>query len=65
MNRPRNTIRRVEKLEEAYGVGAAEKEPIEIHVQYVAPGGEVVGGYVVEVGKPNTPVQTPSKSRRT
>ena len=65
MNRPRNTIGRIEKLEQAYGVGAAEKEPIEIHVKYVAPGGEVVGGYVVEVGKPNTPVPTPSKSRRT
>lgn len=65
MNRPRNTIRRVEKLEEAYGVGTAEKEPIVIHVQYVSTDGEIVGGYEVEVGKPNTPVPTTSKSRRT
>ena len=62
MNRPLG--RRVEKLEQAFGVGVAEEEPIVIEVKYVAPGGEVVGGYVVEVGQPPAPLQATSKSRR-
>ena len=62
MNRPLG--RRVEKLEQAFGVGVAQEEPIVIEVKYVAPGGEVVGGYVVEVGKPNTPLPSSSKVSR-
>jgi hypothetical protein len=64
MTRPRNTIGRIEKLEQAYGVGVAEREPIVIQVQYVSTDGEIVGGYEVEVGKPVAPLETTSKSRR-
>jgi hypothetical protein len=61
MNRPRSTIGRIEKLEQAYGVGVAQKEPIVIEILYVEPGGEIVGSYVVEVGKP-AHLQTASKT---
>ncbi len=49
----RNTIRRVEKLEHAFCVGAAQVPPQVIHVQYVAPDGEVTGGFDVVVGQPD------------
>jgi len=60
----RNTIRRVEKLEQAFGVGIAQAPPHLIRVCYVSTDGEVTDGYVVEVGQPATPLQTTSKSRR-
>ena len=46
----RNTIRRVEKLEKAYCVGAAQDPPQVIRVVYVEPNGEVTPGYDVVVG---------------
>ena len=48
----RNTIRRVEKLEQAFCVGAAQDPPQVIRVVYVEPNGEVTPGYDVVVGQP-------------
>jgi hypothetical protein len=45
-------IRRVEKLEQAYCVGAAQVPPQVIRVVYVEPDGEVTAGYDVVVGQP-------------
>ena len=47
----RNTIRRIERLEQAYCLGAAEVLLQLIRVQYVAPDGEVTDSHVVEVGQ--------------
>ena len=48
----RNTIRRIERLEQAYSVGAAQVPPHVIRVQYVAPDGEVTDGFDIVVGQP-------------
>jgi len=56
--------RRIEMLEQAFGLGIEQAPPLSIKVQYVAPDGEVTEGYVVEVGQPAAPLQTASKSRR-
>jgi hypothetical protein len=57
----RNTIRRVEKLEQAYCVGAAQVTPQVIRVTYVAPDGEVTAGYDVVVGQPAGGITTPDR----
>lgn len=49
----RNTISRVEKLEQAFGLGVAQVPPQVIHVQYVERDGEVTGGFDVVVGQPH------------
>ena len=67
MNRlgPRNTIRRVEKLEQAFGLGAAQDPQHLIRVCYVERDGTVVDSYVVGGGQPAAPLQpTSEKSRR-
>ena len=47
----RTTVRKVEKLEDAFGIGVAQPEPHVIRVNYVSTDGEVVGGYEVRVGQ--------------
>jgi hypothetical protein len=63
----RNTIRRLENLEQAYCVGAAQVPSQVIHVQYVAPDGEVTGGFDVVVGQPDgwTDLSEPRRVNRT
>jgi len=53
----RNMIRRVEKLEQAHCVGAAQVPPQLIRVQYVAPNGEVTDSHVVEIPQPGARTQ--------
>lgn len=57
----RNMIRRVEKLEEAYCVGAAQVPPQVIRVVYIESNGEVTGGYDVVVGQPVGALRAPDR----
>ncbi len=48
----RNTIRRIERLEQAYYLGAAEVPPMEITNVFIAPDGEVVDSFVITIPPP-------------
>jgi len=62
----RNTIRRIERLEQTYCLDVAQVPPQLIRVQYVAPNGEVTDSHVVEIPQPGARTQRGgSRSYRT